>query len=69
MGLEEFKTEPTRISEKKKHQKESLCPECGDEGDHIRDNEWRCVTDEGECRVLTWRHTDFKLNNATLHEL
>lgn len=34
--------------------KDELCPRCGQEGKHLRGNEWRCTTPTSECKTLTW---------------
>lgn len=67
MGLEDFKTEPKRVGEKEKFQKPELCPKCGKDGEHLRNNEYRCTTDRDECETLTWFHADFELDNAQMY--
>lgn len=62
MGLEAFKTEPKRVGDKEKFRKPELCPDCGEEGQHVRGTEYRCTTDRDECEVLTWLHSDFELD-------
>lgn len=69
MGLEAFKSETKLVGEKEKFKKSKLCPCCGKEGEHIRNHQCRCTTDKEECDTLTWYHSDFTLNNATLHKL
>jgi len=61
MGLEEFKTDNTEKSyhdnpklDKQRLHKDSMCPDCGYEGEHIRGMEWRCTTPPDECDVLTF---------------
>lgn len=67
MGLDSYKSEPTRVGEKDKHRKAKLCPNCGKEGEHLRGNEWRCTTEYTECDTLWWIHTDYMIEDAKMH--
>lgn len=67
MGLEAFKTEPQRVGDKEKFQKPELCPNCGSEGEHLRDTQWKCTTDRDECEVISWLNTNYEIDNANLH--
>lgn len=71
MALEDFVTESDepdyhdnpKLNKEKLHEPH-LCPNCGNEGEHIRGNEWRCTTDKKECETITYRHVSYKRDNA-----
>lgn len=67
MGIDSFKTEPTRTAEEDKFEQEGICPGCEEEGKHLRGNEWKCTTDMSECDILTWIHTDYEIDNAKMY--
>lgn len=64
MGLDDFKggvdSKPGIKWKKDRLHKEHLCPSCGEEAEHIRNNEWRCTTDRDKCEVITYFHVDFE---------
>lgn len=66
MALEDFKSEPKRVGDKDKFQKPELCPCCGKEGEHVRGNEYKCTTDRDQCETISWFHTDFDIDHATM---
>jgi len=66
MGLDAFKSTPDRVGEKEKFENPELCPNCGQEGEHVRRVEWRCTTNTDECETLIWYHTNFKIKDATV---
>lgn len=39
---------------------DNQCPRCNNEGERIKGVEYRCVTDNEECEVLTWLVTEFE---------
>lgn len=64
MGLENFVTEPQRARDKEKFQRSELCPDCGEEGEHLRGNEYRCTTDREKCSTVTWISNDYEIDYA-----
>lgn len=73
MGLESFKTKPKLTGEKNKFQRSILCPSCGSKGEKVEegsiDTKYRCTTDSQDCSTITWIHTNYELDNATVSEL